>query len=95
MQDCEIKNHEIIACLLDKFLIKSKSECTSRRLESDPGLSDVTHILVDEVHERSEDSDFLLMILRDTLRMVSVFFKWSIRTGSLGPRQIKIWIMVS
>merc|ERR1740128_859272 len=39
-----------------------------RRLESDPGLGDVTHILVDEVHERSEDSDFLLMILRDTLK---------------------------
>ena len=27
-------------------------------------LSLVTHIVVDEVHERSEDSDFLLMILR-------------------------------
>ncbi|XP_070180183.1 putative ATP-dependent RNA helicase DHX57 [Littorina saxatilis] len=38
-----------------------------RRLEGDPLLSDVTHIIVDEVHERSEDSDFLLMILRDLL----------------------------
>ena len=39
-----------------------------RRLESDPGLRDVTHVIVDEVHERSEESDFLLMILRDTLK---------------------------
>ena len=39
-----------------------------RRLESDPGLCDVTHVIVDEVHERSEESDFLLMILRDTLK---------------------------
>ena len=39
-----------------------------RRLESDPGLEDVTHVIVDEVHERSEESDFLLMILRDTLK---------------------------
>jgi len=38
-----------------------------RRLESDPLLEDVTHIVVDEVHERSEESDFLLMILRDVL----------------------------
>lgn len=38
-----------------------------RRLEVDPLLSTVTHIVVDEVHERSEDSDFLLLILRDLL----------------------------
>lgn len=39
-----------------------------RRLESDPDLTDVTHVIVDEVHERSEESDFLLMILRDLVR---------------------------
>ena len=39
-----------------------------RRLEGEPDLNDVTHIIVDEVHERSEESDFLLMILRDTLK---------------------------
>ncbi|XP_017781544.1 PREDICTED: putative ATP-dependent RNA helicase DHX57 [Nicrophorus vespilloides] len=38
-----------------------------RRLEADPMLSNVTHIIVDEVHERSEESDFLLLILRDLL----------------------------
>ncbi|KAG8228278.1 hypothetical protein J437_LFUL006246 [Ladona fulva] len=38
-----------------------------RRLESDPLLKGVSHIIVDEVHERSEESDFLLMILRDLL----------------------------
>ena len=32
-----------------------------RRLESDPDLQDVTHVVVDEVHERTQDSDFLLM----------------------------------
>jgi len=40
-----------------------------RRLEGDPNLNDVTHIIVDEVHERSEESDFLLMILRDSLKV--------------------------
>ena len=38
-----------------------------RRLESDPELKDVTHVIIDEVHERSEESDFLLMIIRDLL----------------------------
>ncbi|KAK5643786.1 hypothetical protein RI129_007631 [Pyrocoelia pectoralis] len=40
-----------------------------RRLESDPSLSTVSHIIVDEVHERSEESDFLLLILRDLLKI--------------------------
>ncbi|XP_058058907.1 putative ATP-dependent RNA helicase DHX57 [Anopheles bellator] len=38
-----------------------------RRLQSDPMLSNVTHVLVDEVHERSEESDFLLLILKELL----------------------------
>ena len=38
-------------------------------MEGDPRLSEVTHVIVDEVHERSEESDFLLMILRDTLKI--------------------------
>ena len=35
-----------------------------RRLESDTDLGLITHVIVDEVHERSEESDFLLMILK-------------------------------
>lgn len=39
-----------------------------RRLYSDPLLSTVTHVFIDEVHERTEESDFLLLILRDLVR---------------------------
>lgn len=39
-----------------------------RRLASDPHLSSVSHVIVDEVHERSEESDFLLLILKRTLK---------------------------
>ncbi len=38
-----------------------------RRLESDPTLAGTTHVLVDEVHERSLESDFLLMALKKLL----------------------------
>lgn len=48
------------------------SFCTTgillRRLASDPLLGSVTHVIVDEVHERSEESDFLLLILKNLLR---------------------------
>lgn len=38
-----------------------------RRLLSDPALEGITHVVVDEVHERSSDSDLLLLLLRDLL----------------------------
>ncbi|CAO3629564.1 unnamed protein product [Cunninghamella echinulata] len=40
-----------------------------RRLESDPWLEGVSHVVVDEVHERSIDSDFLLIILQSLCRL--------------------------
>ncbi|XP_072754135.1 putative ATP-dependent RNA helicase DHX57 [Anoplolepis gracilipes] len=38
-----------------------------QRLLGNLELSDVTHVIVDEVHERSAESDFLLMLLRELL----------------------------
>jgi ATP-dependent RNA helicase DHX57 len=39
-----------------------------RRLYSDPMLENISHLIIDEVHERSEESDFLLLILKEVLR---------------------------
>ncbi|XP_057650908.1 putative ATP-dependent RNA helicase DHX57 [Diorhabda carinulata] len=51
------------------------SFCTTgillRRLESEPTLPNLTHVIVDEVHERSEESDFLLLILKELLQIRS------------------------
>ncbi|KAH9495031.1 ATPdependent RNA helicase [Bulinus truncatus] len=38
-----------------------------RRLEGDPDLEGVTHIIIDEVHERSELSDFLILVIKKLL----------------------------
>lgn len=38
-----------------------------RRLQDDPDLRSVTHVIVDEVHERQQQSDVLLIILRQLL----------------------------
>ena len=38
-----------------------------RRLQEDKALEQLTHVIVDEVHERSVDGDFLLALLRDLL----------------------------
>ncbi|KAF4548931.1 Helicase conserved C-terminal domain-containing protein 2 [Elsinoe fawcettii] len=38
-----------------------------RMLESKGGLDDLTHLIIDEVHERSIDTDFLLIILKSLL----------------------------
>ncbi|PSK56712.1 ATP-dependent RNA helicase DHX36 [Elsinoe australis] len=38
-----------------------------RMLESNRGLNDLTHLIIDEVHERSIDTDFLLIVLKSLL----------------------------
>ena len=38
-----------------------------RRLQGDAMLSGVSTVIIDEIHERSLDSDFLLIIIRDLL----------------------------
>jgi ATP-dependent RNA helicase DHX36 len=38
-----------------------------RRLQCDPDLASISHIFVDEVHERDLNTDFLLIILKDLL----------------------------
>jgi HrpA-like RNA helicase len=38
-----------------------------RRLQGDPTLKGVTHVLIDEIHERDSLADFVLIIVRDLI----------------------------
>ena len=50
-------------------LVYATTGIVLRMLESADGFKDVTHVIIDEVHERSIETDFLLIILRSlTLR---------------------------
>lgn len=40
-----------------------------RRLQSEPALNSVSHLIVDEVHERDVLTDFLLVMVRDILKV--------------------------
>eukprot|EP00911_Craspedida_sp_UC1_P001293 UC1_evm1s974 len=51
----------------DTRLVYCTTGIVLRRLQNDPGLCDVTHLIVDEVHERSVQADFLLVVLRRLL----------------------------
>jgi len=39
-----------------------------RRIVNDPTLEEVSHVIIDEVHERDINTDFLLILLRDLLK---------------------------
>ena len=63
------------------YSIKLERKCSSRtritlcttgillrRLQCDPDLANISHLIIDEVHERDLNSDFALIILKDLLQ---------------------------
>lgn len=62
--------HTCCSCLGDCTRADTHWLCAGvllRRLQGDRMLSGVTTVIIDEIHERSLDSDFLLIIIRDLL----------------------------
>lgn len=57
----------------------------------DPDLEGVSHIFIDEVHERSVDSDFLLLELRDILKRNKKLKVVLVRRGSVSLRQTPLF----
>ncbi|XP_078176454.1 helicase in vascular tissue and tapetum [Carex rostrata] len=70
------KNSSIIFCtngVLLRLLIgrgANLSKTRSTKLPLDDSISEITHIIVDEIHERDKFSDFMLAILRDLLPLL-------------------------
>lgn len=58
MENCISRRTQITYCTTGIIL---------RRLQTDKFLNGVTHVVVDEIHERGVDTDFLLILLRDLL----------------------------
>lgn len=58
-------NGVLLRVLVSKGTSRSKKKKASKNVQST--LSEITHIIVDEIHERDRFSDFMLAILRDML----------------------------
>lgn len=41
-----------------------------QRMQTDPALRDVSHLVLDEIHERDVISDFIITILKDVIQKV-------------------------
>ncbi|EMS48785.1 putative ATP-dependent RNA helicase YTHDC2 [Triticum urartu] len=66
------KNSSIIFCtngVLLRVLIGRVTNSSNRQRAADDVIMGITHIIVDEIHERDRFSDFMLAILRDLLPM--------------------------
>lgn len=67
------RNSSIIFCtngVLLRILVTNGNEITRKRASGKPAkryFPDITHIIMDEIHERDRYSDFMLAILRDML----------------------------
>jgi HrpA-like RNA helicase len=62
------KATRILFCTTGILLRKLEGSLSAGADRADTGIDSISHIIVDEVHERSLESDFLLMVLRELLR---------------------------
>ncbi|XP_033625167.1 ATP-dependent RNA helicase DHX30-like [Asterias rubens] len=58
-----------------------------KKMESNPGLKGISHVIVDEVHERDIDTDFLLILLKNLLQ-VNPDIKLILMSASINARLI-------
>ncbi|XP_015973252.1 DExH-box ATP-dependent RNA helicase DExH6 isoform X1 [Arachis duranensis] len=63
------RNSSIVLCTTGVLLrvLVSKSSCSSKTGPIKDDISGITHIIMDEIHERDRYSDFMLAIIRDML----------------------------
>ncbi|KAI1312773.1 DEAD/DEAH box helicase [Xylaria venustula] len=64
----KISAHTKITFVTTGVLLRRLQTSGGRAQDVEASLADVSHIVIDEVHERSLDTDFLLSIIRDVLK---------------------------
>ncbi|KAJ6661880.1 hypothetical protein lerEdw1_013051, partial [Lerista edwardsae] len=71
----------------DTRLIYVTTGILLQKVVGDKSLSEFTHIFIDEVHERSEDMDFLLLVVRKLLRTNSRFVKVILMSATINCQE--------
>ncbi|XP_043930431.1 ATP-dependent RNA helicase TDRD9 [Protopterus annectens] len=71
----------------DTRLIYMTTGVLLQKLVSAKSLMEFTHIFIDEVHERTEDMDFLLLVVRKLLRTNSRFVKVILMSATINCKE--------
>ena len=63
-----------------------------RRLQNDPLLTGISHVIIDEVHERDINTDFLLLLIKDVLKARPDDFKLVLMSATLDANSFSKYV---
>ncbi|XP_051008439.1 ATP-dependent RNA helicase TDRD9 [Acomys russatus] len=78
----------------DTRLIYMTTGVLLQKLVSAKSLMEFTHVFIDEVHERTEEMDFLLLVVRKLLRTNSRFVKVILMSATINCKQFADYFAV-
>nr|XP_056707227.1 ATP-dependent RNA helicase TDRD9 [Euleptes europaea] len=78
----------------DTRLIYMTTGVLLRKIVAAKSLSEFTHIFIDEVHERTEEMDFLLLVVRKLLRTNSRFVKVILMSATINCQEFANYFAV-
>ncbi|XP_025126893.1 ATP-dependent RNA helicase TDRD9 isoform X3 [Bubalus bubalis] len=78
----------------DTKLIYMTTGVLLQKIVSAKSLVEFTHIFIDEVHERTEEMDFLLLVVRKLLRTNSRFVKVVLMSATINCRELADYFAV-
>ncbi|XP_077179907.1 ATP-dependent RNA helicase TDRD9 [Paroedura picta] len=78
----------------DTRLIYMTTGVLLRKIVGAKSLAEFTHIFIDEVHERTEDMDFLLLVVRKLLRTNSRFVKVILMSATINCQEFADYFAV-
>ncbi|KAF4018174.1 hypothetical protein G4228_009423 [Cervus hanglu yarkandensis] len=78
----------------DTKLIYMTTGVLLQKIVSAKSLTEFTHVFIDEVHERTEEMDFLLLVVRKLLRTNSRFVKVVLMSATINCREFADYFAV-